>query len=48
MKQKRYRKMGEYGIKSLNETYQFRQSKKLYTARTERELMQYLKEKGIL
>lgn len=40
--------MGEYGIKSQYKTYQFTQSKKLFTARTERELMQYLKEKGIL
>lgn len=40
--------MGEYGIKSHNRTYQFSHTKNLFTARTEKEIIEFLKEKGIL
>lgn len=47
-KKRTYKQIGEYGIKSRKHAYQFQQLKKIYTARTEKELLEYLKEKGIL
>lgn len=45
---KKFKKIGDYGILTHKHTYQLRQQKKLYSARTEKELLEYLKEKGIL
>lgn len=42
---KSYRKIGEYGILQKN-TLQYKT--KLYTAKSEKKLIEYLKEKGIL
>lgn len=47
-KYKSYRKVNEYGISRECGKTVLRYDRKLYTARKERELIAYLKEKGIL
>lgn len=48
MKRKTYKKLGEYGISRELKGKTLRYKTKLYTAPSEEELFDYLKEKGIL